>query len=102
MNVVFNGECLKFFLSAPIQDIKNRIVGGPVQTLTVTNSRIKGNKQGVRASFYNRLVYISTVKYSQAIQCTGDSSICGVCTVLRNSGNLSETYRVLYQNKVEK
>uniref|UniRef100_A0A1V1FT29 Putative CTL17 isoform B n=1 Tax=Reticulitermes speratus TaxID=60591 RepID=A0A1V1FT29_9NEOP len=41
-------------VAAPIQDIKNRIVGGPVPTLTVTNSRIKSNKQGVRASFYNR------------------------------------------------
>ncbi|KAJ4447016.1 hypothetical protein ANN_09004 [Periplaneta americana] len=39
---------------APIQDIKNRIVGGPVPTLTVTNSRIKENRQGIRASFYNR------------------------------------------------
>lgn len=58
VNVVFNVECLKFLLSAPVQDIKNRIVGGPIPTLTVTNSRIKGNKQGVRASFYNRLVYI--------------------------------------------
>lgn len=56
MNAVFNAECLIFCLSAPIQDIKNRIVGGPVPTLTVTNSRIKSNKQGVRASFYNRLV----------------------------------------------
>jgi hypothetical protein len=56
MNVVFNVECLIFLLSAQIQDIKNRIVGGPIPTLTVTNSRIKSNKQGVRASFYNRLV----------------------------------------------
>jgi hypothetical protein len=58
-NVVFNVECLLFLLSAPIQDVKNRIVGGPVPTLTVTNSRIKSNKQGVRASFYNRLVNLS-------------------------------------------
>jgi hypothetical protein len=49
-------------LSAPVQDIKNRIVGGPVPTLTVTNSKIKGNKQGVRASFYNRLVNICSYK----------------------------------------
>jgi len=75
VNAVFNVECLKFLLSAPIQDIRNRIVGGPIPTLTVTNSRIKSNKQGVRASFYNRLVYISNVKYSQAIQCTGASNI---------------------------
>jgi len=84
MNVVFNVECLKFLLSAPIQDIKNRIVGGPVPTLTVTNSRIKGNKQGVRASFYNRSVYTSNIQYNQAIECTGASNIWGVCTVLRN------------------
>jgi hypothetical protein len=51
--------CSIFLFSAPIQDIKNRIVGGPVPTLTITNSRIKSNKQGVRASFYNRLVSLS-------------------------------------------
>jgi hypothetical protein len=56
INVEFNVECLIYLLSAPIQDIKNRIVGGPIPTLTVTNTRIKSNKQGVSASFYNRLV----------------------------------------------
>ncbi|XP_046609560.1 protein bark beetle isoform X2 [Neodiprion virginianus] len=41
-------------LLAPVQDIRNRIVQGPVPTLTVTNTKIKGNKRGILASYYNR------------------------------------------------
>lgn len=41
-------------LSAPIQDIRNRIVKGPIPTLTITNTKIKGNKIGILASYYNR------------------------------------------------
>lgn len=41
-------------LRAPVQDIRNRIVKGPVPTLTVKNSQIKSNKFGIQASYYNR------------------------------------------------
>ncbi|XP_031785209.1 protein bark beetle isoform X2 [Nasonia vitripennis] len=41
-------------LPAPLQDIKNRIVRGPIPTLRVFKSEIRGNKQGVLASYYNR------------------------------------------------
>nr|CAD7425800.1 unnamed protein product [Timema monikensis] len=41
-------------VAAPVQDVKNRIVKGPVPMLTVTNSRIKGNRRGIHASYYNR------------------------------------------------
>ncbi|GLH02202.1 LOW QUALITY PROTEIN: Protein bark beetle [Gryllus bimaculatus] len=39
---------------APLQNVKNRIVRGPVPTLVVSNSQIKGNKYGVWASYFNR------------------------------------------------
>lgn len=40
-------------LSAPIQDISNRIVKGPIPTLKVTKSKIRGNQHGILASYYN-------------------------------------------------
>ncbi|XP_063235879.1 protein bark beetle isoform X2 [Bacillus rossius redtenbacheri] len=39
---------------APVQNIKNRVVRGPVPTLTLVNSRIKNNKFGIYAAYYNR------------------------------------------------
>ncbi|KAJ2949950.1 hypothetical protein O0L34_g11275 [Tuta absoluta] len=39
---------------APVQNIRNRIVKGPVPTLQVVNSKIKGNTKGVKALYYNR------------------------------------------------
>ncbi|XP_046962256.1 protein bark beetle [Vanessa cardui] len=39
---------------APVQNIRNRIVKGPVPTLLVTNTKIKGNMKGVKALYYNR------------------------------------------------
>lgn len=41
-------------LLAPVQDIRNRIVKGPVPTLQVVSTRIKRNLKGVKASYYNR------------------------------------------------
>ncbi|KAJ8673362.1 hypothetical protein QAD02_004624 [Eretmocerus hayati] len=41
-------------LPAPPQDIKNRIARGPIPTLRITNTKIRGNKFGVLASYYNR------------------------------------------------
>ncbi|KAF6211152.1 hypothetical protein GE061_014267 [Apolygus lucorum] len=41
-------------IRAPVQNIPNRIVKGPVPTLAVYNSRIKGNSKGIWASYYNR------------------------------------------------
>lgn len=41
-------------LQAPIQDIRSKIVKGPIPTLLVTKSKIKNNKKGIIASFYNR------------------------------------------------
>lgn len=41
-------------IRAPVQNIYNRIVKGPVPTLTVRNSKIRNNKIGVQASYYNR------------------------------------------------
>ncbi|XP_023246946.1 protein bark beetle [Copidosoma floridanum] len=41
-------------LPAPIQDIRNRIVRGPIPTLHVSNTKIRGNRQGIHASYYNR------------------------------------------------
>lgn len=37
-----------------LQNIKNRIVKGPIPTLTVSKSKIKGNNRGILASYYNR------------------------------------------------
>ncbi|KAL4715552.1 hypothetical protein ACJJTC_009178 [Scirpophaga incertulas] len=39
---------------APIQNLRNRIVKGPVPTLQVMNSKIKGNTKGLQALYYNR------------------------------------------------
>ncbi|KAF5303544.1 hypothetical protein FQR65_LT08145 [Abscondita terminalis] len=41
-------------INAPVQNIFNRIVKGPVPTLLVSNSKIRNNINGVHASFYNR------------------------------------------------
>ncbi|BES98492.1 Scavenger receptor cysteine-rich domain [Nesidiocoris tenuis] len=41
-------------IRAPVQNVPNRIVKGPVPTLTLFNSRIKGNNRGIWASYYNR------------------------------------------------
>ncbi|XP_058792901.1 protein bark beetle isoform X2 [Phymastichus coffea] len=41
-------------IPAPYQDIKNRIVRGPIPSLRVSNTKIRNNRQGVLASYYNR------------------------------------------------
>ncbi|KAF5304533.1 hypothetical protein FQA39_LY09584 [Lamprigera yunnana] len=41
-------------INAPIQNIHNRIVKGPVPTLLVTNSKIRNNRYGLHASYYNQ------------------------------------------------
>lgn len=41
-------------ITAPVQNIRNRIVKGPIPTLQVVNSKIKGNTKGVQALYYNR------------------------------------------------
>ncbi|XP_076628397.1 C-type lectin domain-containing protein bark beetle [Colletes latitarsis] len=41
-------------LQAPIQDVRNKIVRGPIPTLLVTESKIKNNRRGILASYYNR------------------------------------------------
>ncbi|XP_011303311.1 uncharacterized protein bark isoform X1 [Fopius arisanus] len=41
-------------LQAPAQNIKNRIVTGPTPTLFISRSKIKGNRRGISASYYNR------------------------------------------------
>ena len=37
-----------------LQDYKNRIVRGPIPTLRVSNTKIRGNRHGILASYYNR------------------------------------------------
>lgn len=39
---------------APVQDIRNRIVRGPVPTLFVTSTKIQRNAKGISSTFYNR------------------------------------------------
>ncbi|CAD7079360.1 unnamed protein product [Hermetia illucens] len=39
---------------APVQNIKNRIVKGPVPTLYVKSTKIQNNSRGVSAMYYNR------------------------------------------------
>ncbi|XP_034826785.1 protein bark beetle isoform X2 [Maniola hyperantus] len=41
-------------IEAPIQNIRNRIISGPIPTLQVVNTKIKGNTKGIKASYYNR------------------------------------------------
>lgn len=41
-------------MRAPVQNIYNRIVKGPVPTLTVQNTKIRRNNYGIHASYYNR------------------------------------------------
>ncbi|KAF2901827.1 hypothetical protein ILUMI_04359, partial [Ignelater luminosus] len=41
-------------ITAPIQNIYNRIVKGPVPSLTAANTKIRSNNYGIHASFYNR------------------------------------------------
>lgn len=41
-------------VNAPIQDIKRKIVKGAIPMLTITSTKIKGNTQGVKSSYYNR------------------------------------------------
>ncbi|XP_018046380.1 PREDICTED: protein bark beetle [Atta colombica] len=48
-------------LSAPRQNIHNKIVNGPIPLLSVTKTKIKNNKKGVLASYYNR--YLNEIGY---------------------------------------
>lgn len=41
-------------LAAPVQDVRNRIVRGPVPTLTVSATKIQKNVRGISATYYNR------------------------------------------------
>lgn len=41
-------------ITAPIQNIHNRIVRGPVPTLYVTSTKIQRNQKGIMATYYNR------------------------------------------------
>lgn len=41
-------------ITAPVQNIYNRIVRGPVPTLYVTSTKIQRNLKGVMATYYNR------------------------------------------------
>lgn len=41
-------------LAAPVQDQRNRIVRGPVPTLTVHATKIQKNARGISATYYNR------------------------------------------------
>uniref|UniRef100_A0A7G3AYY4 Putative scavenger receptor n=1 Tax=Lutzomyia longipalpis TaxID=7200 RepID=A0A7G3AYY4_LUTLO len=41
-------------IPAPVQNIRNRIVRGPVPTLYVTGTKIQRNLRGVSATYYNR------------------------------------------------
>lgn len=42
--------------SAPVQDIKNKIVRGQVPTLKAIRTTIQNNRRGISASYYNRYV----------------------------------------------
>ncbi|XP_049867990.1 protein bark beetle isoform X2 [Pectinophora gossypiella] len=54
-NVALGGVVLVVSsILAPVQNLRNRIVKGPVPTLQVANSKIKGNTKGVKALYYNR------------------------------------------------
>ncbi|XP_054261454.1 protein bark beetle-like isoform X2 [Macrosteles quadrilineatus] len=50
-------------LRAPEQNIERKIVKGPIPTLTLINSRIKGNERGIWMSFYNRYLTESGEHY---------------------------------------
>ncbi|XP_050673785.1 protein bark beetle isoform X2 [Leptidea sinapis] len=39
---------------APVQSLRNRIIKGPIPTLQVVNTKIKGNTKGIKALYYNR------------------------------------------------
>lgn len=41
-------------ITAPVQNIHNRIVRGPVPTLFVTSTKIQRNQKGIMATYYNR------------------------------------------------
>lgn len=41
-------------ITAPVQNIYNRIVRGPVPTLYVTSTKIQRNQKGIMATYYNR------------------------------------------------
>lgn len=41
-------------VSAPIQDVRNKIVRGPVPTLHVTSTKIQQNTKGYSSTYYNR------------------------------------------------
>ncbi|KAK2577430.1 hypothetical protein KPH14_003537 [Odynerus spinipes] len=41
-------------LLAPIQNTRNKIISGPIPTLSVSKTGIKGNRKGILASYYNR------------------------------------------------
>ncbi|CAH2236667.1 jg20886 [Pararge aegeria aegeria] len=43
-------------IEAPIQNVRNRIISGPIPTLQVVNTKIKGNTKGIKASYYNRFL----------------------------------------------
>nr|KAF7437889.1 hypothetical protein H0235_000280 [Vespula pensylvanica] len=43
-------------LLAPVQNTKNKIISGPIPSLIVSKTKIKGNRKGVLASYYNRYI----------------------------------------------
>ncbi|KAG7306290.1 hypothetical protein JYU34_008890 [Plutella xylostella] len=54
-NVALGGVVLVVSsIVAPVQNLRNRIVKGPVPTLQIVNSKIKGNTKGIKALYYNR------------------------------------------------
>lgn len=43
-------------VTAPVQNIRNRIVSGPVPTLSIRSTRIQKNRRGITGYYYNRYV----------------------------------------------
>ncbi|XP_057327444.1 protein bark beetle isoform X2 [Microplitis mediator] len=56
LNALGGGVLVLTTLPAPIQDIRNRIVKGPIPTLLISKTKIKNNKRGLMASYYNRYI----------------------------------------------
>ncbi|KAH8284441.1 hypothetical protein KR018_012401 [Drosophila ironensis] len=43
-------------VTAPVQNIRNRIVSGPVPTLTIRSTKIQKNLRGITGIYYNRYI----------------------------------------------
>ncbi|XP_055855042.1 protein bark beetle isoform X1 [Episyrphus balteatus] len=54
MNALGGAVIMLSTLSAPVQDVRNRVTGGPTPSLTIRSTKIQKNARAISAFYYNR------------------------------------------------